>query len=120
MPDGSAERAALRVEVERVDADEAVVALAGRFDAVEAPPVRRVLDDPAIRAAASLTIDLRDVTFIDSAGLAVLARARRDRVLRGDRITLVRPHLEEAMRVFRLTQFDEIFHMVAQRGEEGR
>lgn len=120
MPEGTPARDALQVSVERIDATDAVVVLDGRFDAVEAPRVRAVFDDPAIHAAPQLTVDLRAVTFIDSAGLAVLARARRDRALRGDRITLVRPHLEEAMRVFRLTQFDEIFHMVQRREEAER
>ena len=117
MTESTSARDALRVTVERVDAEDAVVVLDGRFDAVEAPRVRAVFDDPAVHAAPQLTVDLRAVTFIDSAGLAVLARARRDRALRGDLITLVRPHLEEAMRVFRLTQFDEIFRMVEHRDE---
>lgn len=118
MPDASRERAVLHATVGRVDESDAVVILDGRFDAVEAPKVRALIDSPEILASATLVVDLHAVTFIDSAGLAVLARARRDRALRGARITLVRPHREDAMRVFRLTQFDEIFHMVSRSDEQ--
>lgn len=63
-----------------------------------------------------MVIDLSGVSFLDSAGLAVLARARRDRVLSGRSLVLVRPASDDAMRVFRLTRFDEIFTMVDRGG----
>ncbi|TXK17255.1 STAS domain-containing protein [Homoserinibacter sp. GY 40078] len=92
--------------------DSAALTLAGRFDAVEAVAVRERLAQPDLTDARHLVIDLRAVAFIDSAGLAALARARRDRTLTGGSVTLVRPASEDAMRVFRLTQFDEIFTMI--------
>lgn len=102
---------ALRIDIVYVDAVYALLALAGRLDAVEAPRARQVFDTPAVAGAARLTIDLTDVEFVDSAGLAVLARARRDRGLTGGSVTLIRPRSDAAMRVFRLTQFDQIFVM---------
>jgi len=81
---------------------------------VEALSVREQLAGAELAATRHLTVDLRTVTFVDSAGLAVLARARRDRALVGGSVTLIRPTSEEAMRVFRLTQFDQIFTMIEQ------
>lgn len=109
--------AALDITVEPLDADHAIVTLGGRFDAVEALEVRRRLTDE-LSDVDHLVIDLTEVRFIDSAGLAALARARRDRVLRGGSVTLVRPRNDDAMRVFRLTQFDAIFTMVDERGTD--
>jgi anti-anti-sigma factor len=94
--------------------DRATIALSGRFDVVEALSVREQLAGAELAATRHLTVDLRTVTFVDSAGLAVLARARRDRALVGGSVTLIRPTSEEAMRVFRLTQFDQIFTMIEQ------
>lgn len=88
------------------------VVLSGRLDVLEAMSVRERMAEPVIAEVDHLTIDLQNVSFVDSAGLAVLARARRDRVLRGGTVTLIRPSSDEAMRVFRLTQFDEIFTML--------
>ena len=81
---------------------------------------RQVFDGPQVSGASRLTIDLTDVEFVDSAGLAVLARARRDRGLTGGSVTLIRPRSDDAMRVFRLTQFDQIFVMRDSVEEEDR
>jgi anti-sigma B factor antagonist len=94
------------------DGGRGTVVLTGRLDVLEAMSVRERMAEPAIAGVDHLTIDLQNVSFVDSAGLAVLARARRDRVLRGGTVTLIRPISDEAMRVFRLTQFDEIFTML--------
>ncbi|MXS75045.1 hypothetical protein CSIV_06280 [Microbacterium sp. CSI-V] len=107
----AAGESALRIDVVYVDEVYALLALSGRLDAVEAPRARQIFDSAQVAAAARLTIDLTDVTFVDSAGLAVLARARRDRGLTGGSVTLIRPRSDDAMRVFRLTQFDQIFVM---------
>ncbi|MCK2037539.1 STAS domain-containing protein [Microbacterium sp. SSW1-49] len=103
----------LRIDVHQTDADHVLITLAGRFDVAEATRVRTRLAASEVSGAGHLVIDLTDVTFVDSAGLAVLARARRDRVLQQGSVTLFRPASEDAMRVFRLTQFDEIFTIVA-------
>ncbi|SIR74296.1 anti-anti-sigma factor [Microbacterium sp. RURRCA19A] len=111
---------ALRIDVVYVDETYALLALSGRLDAVEAPRARQVFDSAPVAGASRLTIDLTDVAFVDSAGLAVLARARRDRGLTGGSVTLIRPRSDDAMRVFRLTQFDQIFVMRDSAEEEDR
>ncbi|QWT24317.1 STAS domain-containing protein [Subtercola sp. PAMC28395] len=92
--------------------DTAELALKGRFDVVESLGVREQLASEKLAPVRHLTIDLTEVSFVDSAGLAVLARARRDLMREGGSVTLVRPIANDAMRVFRLTQFDQIFTMI--------
>ena len=67
-----------------------------------------------VGTAPSATVVL--VGFVDSAGLAALVRARRDARAAGGDVVLVRPADDNALRVFRLTQFDEVFQMVDARG----
>ena len=91
------------------------VTLTGRLDALEAPVLRteldRVLAGHASGHAPHVVVDLADVDFVDSAALAVLVRLRRGTTAAGGLLTLVRPDSEDAMRVFRLTQFDRVFTM---------
>lgn len=105
----------LQWRVDHADPDRTTVAFTGRFDAVEAMAARTRMAEPDIAAAPHLVIDLGAVTFLDSAGLAVLVRARQDRQRDGRTIALVRPTAEAAMRVLRLTQFDQIFTMLDHR-----
>ena len=97
-------------------APSATVVLVGRLDAVEAPALRAVLTRVLDAGVATVVIDLVDVGFVDSAGLAALVRARRDARAAGGDVVLVRPADDNALRVFRLTQFDEVFQMVDARG----
>ena len=108
----AAEFPAISMSVSTAGRGEATLVLGGRLDMVEAVTVRERLSQDDLVSAQYLVIDLAAVTFVDSAGLAVLARARRDRVLEGGTVTLVRPRSDDAMRVFRLTQFDQIFVML--------
>lgn len=107
----------LDIAVERPAPDRAVLVLAGRLDAVEAVELRRRLSTD-LADVDHLVIDLSEIGFVDSAGLAALARARRDRTLRDGSVVLVRPRSDDAMRVFRLTRFDAIFTMVEERDPE--
>lgn len=87
----------------------ATVSLSGRLDALSAPDLRteltRLLDDGVHR----LRIDLADIEFVDSAGLAALVRAMKTARQHGGDIELVRPRSDEAYRVFQLTKFDSVF-----------
>jgi anti-sigma B factor antagonist len=94
----------------------ATIVLLGRLDAVEAPALREHFAEVFRAGAITVVVDLVGVSFIDSAGLAALVRARRDAQSAGGDLVLIRPADEAALRVFRLTQFDEVFQMVAHRG----
>ena len=92
-------------------ADAATVVLAGRLDAVAAPDLQTVLTGLIATGRVRLTVDLTDVGFVDSAGLAVLVRARRETRAGGGGVELIAPRSDDALRVFRLTQFDQVFTM---------
>lgn len=99
--------------------DGAIIAFTGRFDAVEAMAARARMAEPDVTKPAHLVLDLHAVTFLDSAGLAALVRARQDRQRDGRTIALVPPQSDDALRVLRLTQFDQIFTLVDRRPRAG-
>ena len=84
-------------EVSRVDSSAAVSA-AGEIDSTTAPLLSQHLTEVLDAEVRELTVDLRGVTFLDSAGLCVLATTHRRavrqdvrmRVLAGSR-AVVRP-----------------------------
>ena len=102
----------------QVKGSSAVSVLVGRFDAVEAPLVREELSRIIDAGTRTVVVDLSAVSFIDSAGLAALVRARRDTQRSGGDIILISPSEYSALRVFRLTQFDDVFRMVKIRADE--
>ena len=55
----------------------AVVTAAGEIDSTSAPVLRERLDSLLDGEVAEVTVDLTGVTFLDSAGLCVLAAAHR-------------------------------------------
>ena len=95
----------------------AVVVLQGRLDAVQAPALRAEFASLLEAGAVTVVVDLDGVAFIDSAGLAALVRLRRDLRSAGGDVVLIRPSHPEALRVFRLTQFDEVFRLVDTRAD---
>lgn len=90
----------------------AVVAPRARIDAFNAPTLRGQLDELLERGINRFVLDLSQVPFLDSAGMAVLVSLlKRARGLEGD-VQLVWPNEEAARRILRLTKFDKVFTMV--------
>lgn len=87
----------------------ATLRLAGRLDAMSAPELRERLTALAAGGVHQLTVDLADVDFIDSAGLAALVRGMKVAREHGGDLDLVRPRSDDAYRVFQLTKFDSVF-----------
>ena len=85
LPDDETTEAAIRVEAE--DGDVVVVSVAGELDLVTAPD----LNDALATAAGSrgLVVDLREVEFIDSSGLAVLVNLNRTAARSGTTLAFV-------------------------------
>lgn len=54
-----------------------VVRLVGELDADDTPTVRRLLAEQVLTGTGSLVLDLSELTFIDSAGLAALIAAHK-------------------------------------------
>lgn len=85
------------------------IQLTGRLDAMAAGDLRTLLADHVEAGATSLIIDLSAVAFVDPAGLASLVKGLKIARSAGGDLRLVWPAAPEAMRVFELTKFDEIF-----------
>ena len=93
----------------------------GRLDALEAPGLREAIGEQLSEGPTSLIIDLSEVEFVDSAGLAALVKGMKDARRGGGDLRIVSPAAEDAMWVFKLTRFDKVFAMfdtleAAQRG----
>ncbi|MGL4304942.1 MAG: response regulator [Mycobacteriaceae bacterium] len=98
------------------------ISINGRLDAMEVPKLRKEFDDILAQISAnsetkSIVVDLAEVSFIDSAALASLVRLRRESANAGCNLTLVQPASDDAMRIFKLTQFDQVFTMVTRKTE---
>jgi len=88
------------------------IRLAGEIDLATVPQLRQVLDAHA-RSGQTMVIDLREIDFVDSMGLAALVRARHRAIARGAKLELVAPP-ESVYKVFTLTRLDQLFDWVAQ------
>ena len=90
-----------------------VIGFRGEVDLHSAEPVRAALHD-VIRDQGNLTltIDLGEMTFIDSTGLNVLAQASKWSQESGGTIVLTRPQ-PHIVRVFELVGFPEVFEFTA-------
>lgn len=91
----------------------AVLRCDGRFDAHEAPEVRKALADALVASGCPSTIiNLQQVNFIDSSGLATLVQGMKHcRAAGGD---LYLCHLGQPLRViFELTRLDKAFDIYA-------
>ncbi len=87
------------------------IQLNGRVDALEAGKLKTELEkhiDPGNK----ILVDLTDVEFLDSSGLAVLVKCWRTQTSEGGTLSVVLPAAEVARRVFDLTGFDQVFDIV--------
>ncbi len=87
------------------------VGVAGRLDAARCPDLRAEFDRRLEANCHRLVCDLTEATFVDSVGLAALVKAMRDAHSNGAEFEIIRPRSDDAMRVFRLSKFDEVFTM---------
>jgi anti-sigma B factor antagonist len=86
-----------------------IVAPRERVDVVNAPELRQQLSQLFESGATNFVIDLSEVPFMDSSGMAVLVSIlKRARQAGGD-VKLVWPRIEAARRILNLTKFDRVF-----------
>jgi anti-sigma B factor antagonist len=89
----------------------ATISVTGRLDALSAPDLHAGLMELRDAGYTRFVVDMSTVTFVDSAGLAVLIRTMKDARSKGGDVEIVQPRSADAMRVFRLTRFDHVFSM---------
>jgi anti-sigma B factor antagonist len=89
-----------------------VIALGGEFDVICADAFKRRLAEATEDEPARIVLDLRELTFIDSTGLALLLRVNN--MSEEGNFVLSVVALEEAppSRIFRLTGTDKILPLV--------
>lgn len=88
-----------------------VIQLTDRIDAFTVPDLREEFQGLLEQGVSRFVIDLTDVTFLDSAGMAALVSLlRRARQADGD-VRLVWPQLDAARRILHLTKFDRVFEI---------
>lgn len=90
-----------------------IVAPTGRIDAFSVQPWRDRFEQHLAAGETHFVIDLSDVTFLDSAGMAALVSLlKRSREAGGD-VRLVWPVAEGARRILDLTKLDRVFRMAS-------
>jgi anti-sigma B factor antagonist len=100
----------LAVELTR-DAATGRVTAVGEVDSSSAPALRSRLDEALDAGVPELTIDLTGVTFLDSAGLCVLAAAHR-RAVRSDVRLRVLASSRAVIRPMQITGLYELLDVV--------
>jgi len=89
-----------------------VLALAGELDLHNAETLAAEIARTEVTAGGSLTIDLRELTFIDSTGIALLVSVFRRFNAGAARLHLLPSHSEAVRRVMELTGLDRTLPFV--------
>lgn len=88
-----------------------IIALEDRVDAFVVTSLREQIEPLQTAPSQRYVIDLTNVQFMDSAGLAFLVRIlKHSRANDGDTV-LVWSTQESANRILKLTKFDQVFHI---------
>ena len=87
------------------------IALRGELDVSTVPRFNTALADPGVRRCHSLSVDLSELTFMDSTGLSALLVGEMHARTRGQRFAIVRGprHVQE---LFRLTGVDHFLEVI--------
>ena len=85
----------------------AVITCSGEIDMASADALREELNEAVQSTATDVLVDLTNVTFMDSTGLGVLAKARMRAEERGCVIRLVGP-IPHVAKVLHITQLDQV------------
>ena len=93
----------------KIEDAKASVSLAGRLDTVSAPELEEVLSK-LIPGIGELTLDLKDLDYISSAGLRVLLSVHK--IMDRQGILKVANTGETIMEIFEVTGFSEILNLV--------
>jgi anti-anti-sigma factor len=98
----------MNISHQLLDKNVTLVRLSGRLDARTSPLVRSTLQNLLENEQLKIVIDLQEVPFIDSSGLAALVSGLRMARAKGGNIALSGAQ-SQAHIVFRLTMLDRVF-----------
>ena len=98
------------VDEQSAGADTYTVVLTSEVDFGRADELRRLADAFRDSGARDVVVDLGQVTFFDSTGLAFLVSLSKGVAPRGGTVVLLSPQ-EQVVRVLRLVAFDRLFEI---------
>lgn len=98
----------MRLQTERSETEHPELVLDGRFDAFETEKFRAASDQLLENGATDLSVDLSDVIFIDSSGLAELVRSMKHCRQNGGELFIIAPS-DPVRVIFELTRLDAAF-----------
>ncbi len=87
------------------------IVLGDRLDALRAVELREQITAAVAGGTVRIIVDLSTTQFVDSAGLAALAKGMKDCRSGGGDLRVVSSQHPDAARVFALTRFDQVFVM---------
>ena len=90
----------------------AIVKPNAQFDAFDAPNVQQGFNDLLAKGFINFVVDLTDISFMDSAAMAVLVGLLKRAREKGGYVKLVWPKRKAAQHMLALTRFDRVFEMV--------
>jgi anti-sigma B factor antagonist len=94
------------------DGDRRVIAASGEIDAVSSPRLQALGVEACDRSPRLLVLDVREVTFVDSAGLNALIAIRRQAAAAGADVRLVHGAGDNVvLRLLRLVGLDGLFDL---------
>jgi len=105
----------LCVDVQRRESIAVVVRVTGELDTLTAPAVDAQLTDlqADLAESAALVLDLSDLTFMSSAGLALLVTHHERCAEQGNRLVVVAGNNRTVLRPMRITGLDTMLDLVA-------
>jgi anti-sigma B factor antagonist len=96
----------------KTDNGTTVIEVAGTVDLYSAPDLRSSLLDAVPKASDGVVVDLREVSYMDSSGVAVLVEGLRSARSNDTRLVLREPS-RPVMKVLELAKLDELFDIEA-------
>ncbi|HEY8523789.1 MAG TPA: STAS domain-containing protein [Acidimicrobiales bacterium] len=97
----------VNLEIVERSGEQVVARLGGDLDIVTSEDVKRELAEVLDSGAASLSLDLSDVRFVDSSGLGALVAVHRHAEAAGAQFT-VRKVPSQVQRLFEITRLDDL------------
>jgi len=83
-----------------------------QFDAFDAPNIQKGFNELLAKGFVNFVVDLTDVSFMDSAAMAILVGLLKQTREKDGYVKLVRPKRKAAQHILGLTRFDRVFEIV--------
>ncbi len=99
----------MALQIETVDiGKDCLVKVAGEVDLYSSPELRAAINKAFNRTSGNVAVDLRDVAYMDSSGVATLIEGLRSGTQQQRGFELIAPS-NPVMKVLRLSRLDSVF-----------